>query len=91
MNETILNSNEYNEMSLHFKSIYNEKEKEIKILKKKYLQLYKTITIIYGLCKTFITYGCDSSYIDDVIGILEIGLFDNLTINGIVINDEDDT
>jgi len=70
-----MNSQEYNEMSLQFKEVYDKKEKEIKTLKKKYLEIYKLLTCIYGLSRCFLMYGNDTSYIEDVRGMTSSYLF----------------
>ncbi len=73
-----MNSQEYNEMSLQFKEVYDKKEKEIKKLKKKYLEIYKLLTCIYGLSRCFLMYGNDTSYIEDVRGMTSNYLFSDM-------------
>tara|TARA_R110001592_G_scaffold243167_1_gene504069 strand:+ start:2174 stop:2455 length:282 start_codon:yes stop_codon:yes gene_type:complete len=73
-----MNSQEYNEMSLQFKEIYDKKEKELKQLKKKYLDIYKILTCIYGLSRCYLMYGNDSSYIEDVRGMTSSYLFKDM-------------
>jgi len=73
-----MNSQEYNEMSLQFKELYEKKEEEIKDLKKKYLSLYKLVTSIYGLSRCFLMYGQDSNYIEDIRGMCSGFLFVDL-------------
>ena len=73
-----MNSQEYNEMSLQFKEVYDKKEKEIKKIKKKYLEIYKLLTCIYGLSRCFLMYGNDSSYIEDVRGMTSSYLFSDM-------------
>jgi len=73
-----MDSQEYNEMCLHFKEMYEKKEQEIKDLKKKYLSLYKLVTSIYGLSRCFLMYGQDSNYIEDIRGMCSSFLFVDL-------------
>tara|TARA_R110000796_G_scaffold48556_3_gene116309 strand:- start:362 stop:649 length:288 start_codon:yes stop_codon:yes gene_type:complete len=80
-----MDSQEYNEMCLHFKKLYEQKEQEIKDIKKKYLSLYKLVTSIYGLSRCFLMYGQDSNYIEDVRSICSSFLFVDLDDD-----DEDD-
>jgi len=78
MNESILNSNEYLELNNHFKELYDKHQKEIKTLKKKYLEIYKLLTCIYGLSRCFLMYGQDNSYIEDVRGMTSNYLFNEM-------------
>ena len=73
-----MNSQEYNEMSLQFKEVYDKKEQEIKKLKKKNLEIYKLITCIYGLSRCFLMYGNDGSYIEDIRGMTSNYLFNDM-------------
>lgn len=73
-----MNSQEYNEMSLQFKEVYDKKEKEMKELKKKYVEIYKLLTCIYGLSRCFLMYGNDTSYIEDVRGMTSNYLFNHM-------------
>ena len=74
-----MNSQEYNEMSIQFKELYEKKEEEIKDLKKKYLSLYKLVTSIYGLSRCFLMYGqSDTNYIEDIRGMCSSFLFVDL-------------
>jgi len=78
MNQSILNSNEYLELNNHFKELYEKKEKEIKKIKKKYVEIYKLLTCIYGLSRCFLMYGNDTSYIEDVRGMTSSYLFKDM-------------
>jgi len=73
-----MNSQEYNEMSLQFKEVYDKKEKELKKLKKKYIVIYKLLTCIYGLSRCYLMYGQDNSYIEDIRGMTSNYLFSEM-------------
>jgi len=78
-----MNSSEYVEMSNQFKELYNEKDNEVKHIKRKYLKLYKTLVIVYGLVQTYTENYGNESYVEDIIEIVENILFNDIKINGI--------
>jgi len=81
-----MNSSEYVEMSNQFKELYNEKDKEVNHIKQKYLKLYKTLVIVFGLVQTYTENYGNETYIEDIIEIIGDILFNDIKINGIDFN-----